>query len=118
MASVLGYPWPGKKFSIDMDASNTGMGGVLSQVQEGQEHVAAYYSRILSKAKRNYCVTQKELLAIVKTEYFHKYLLEQELYLCTNHPGLTWLLNFKNLDGEAAIWAQSLQEYNLTSKHH
>jgi hypothetical protein len=51
--------------------SNVGIGGVLSQVRDGQEHVIAYYSKMLNKAERNYCVTQRELPAIVRTmEHF------------------------------------------------
>jgi hypothetical protein len=32
---ILAYPKPGEKFIVDTDASNFGIGGVLSQVQEG-----------------------------------------------------------------------------------
>jgi Na+-translocating ferredoxin:NAD+ oxidoreductase RNF subunit RnfB len=57
--------------------------GVLSQVQDGQERVMAYYSKMLNKAGKNYCVSRRELLAIVRTlQHFHKYLHEQE-YTCT-----------------------------------
>lgn len=48
---------------------------LLLEVQESQEHVVAYYSSTLSRAKKKYCMTRQVLLAIVKTkEYFHKYL--------------------------------------------
>jgi len=78
-APVLGYPRSGKKFIADTDTSNVGIGGVLYQVQDGSERVVAYFSKILSKAERNYCVTRRELLAIVKTlENFHKYLYGQD----------------------------------------
>jgi hypothetical protein len=30
---------------------------------------------------------------------------------------LTWLMTFKNLEGQIAQWIQHLQEYNFTSKH-
>ena len=66
-APVLGYPRPGEKFIVDTDASNVGIGGVLSQVQDSGERDVAYFSKTLSKAERNYCVTRRELLAIVKT---------------------------------------------------
>jgi len=59
-APVLGYPRPGEKFIVDTDASNVGIGDVLSQVQEGGERVVAYFSKTLSKAERNYCVTRRE----------------------------------------------------------
>ena len=53
-------------FVIDTNASDTGIGAVLSQVDaERVKHVVAYASHILTKTKRNYCVTRKELLAVV-----------------------------------------------------
>jgi len=38
-AHVLGYLRPGKKFIVDTDASNMGIRGVLSQVQDGSEWI-------------------------------------------------------------------------------
>jgi hypothetical protein len=74
-APILSYPHPRETFVCDADASNVGIGRVLSEVQDGQERVIAYYSKALNKAERNYCVTRQQLLLIVRTpEYFHKYL--------------------------------------------
>jgi hypothetical protein len=56
-ASILAYPQPGERFIMDTDASNVGIRGVPSQVQDGQERVIAYYSKMLNKAERNYCFT-------------------------------------------------------------
>ncbi|XP_046744309.1 uncharacterized protein LOC124410184 [Diprion similis] len=66
---ILAYPEVERPFILDTDASLSGIGGVLSQIQEGQERVISYYSRVLSKPERNYCVTRRELLAVVKTVY-------------------------------------------------
>jgi hypothetical protein len=57
-ALILVYPQPGERFVVDTDASNVRIGGVLSQVQDGQERVIAYYSKTLNKVERNYCVTR------------------------------------------------------------
>jgi hypothetical protein len=35
--SILAHPQPRERFVIDTDTSNLGIGGVLSQVQNGQE---------------------------------------------------------------------------------
>jgi hypothetical protein len=117
-APLLDYSQPGEKITVDTDASNVGIGGVLSQVQDGRERVVAYFSTKLSKAQRNYCVTRRELLAIMKTlEHFHKYLYGHEFQLRTDYSALTWLLNFRNLERQTARWVQRLQEYNFTSEH-
>jgi hypothetical protein len=117
-APILAYPKPGENFIADTDASSVGIGGVLSQVHGGQERVIAYYSKKLNKVARNYCVTRRELLAIVRAlEHFHKYLYGQEFHLRTDHSALTWLMSFKNLDVQTASWIRRLQEYNFTSEH-
>jgi hypothetical protein len=65
-ALVLAYQQPRQRFVLDINASNVGIGGVLSQIQDGQERVMTYYSKTMNKAERNYCVTWRELLATVR----------------------------------------------------
>ncbi|GFX99504.1 retrovirus-related Pol polyprotein from transposon 412 [Trichonephila clavipes] len=90
-----------KPFILDTDASNESVGAVLSQEIDGQERVVAYWSKCLSKPERNYCVTRKEILAIVKAiEHFHHYLYGQKFLLRTDHASLTWLMNFRNTEGQ------------------
>jgi hypothetical protein len=105
-APVLAYPDYTKPFILDTDASNSGIGGVLSQRDaNGEERVIAYASRALSKPERNYCVTRRELLAAVYfTKYFRLYLLGQPFTLRTDHGSLTWLRNFNEPDGHLARW--------------
>lgn len=117
-APILSYPDPEKSFILDADASNESIGAVLSQEINGQERVIAYWSKCLSKPERNYCVTRKELLAIVKAiENFHSYLYGRKFLLRTDHASLTWLLNFKNSEGQIARWIQKLEEYDFEIKH-
>ncbi|GFQ83779.1 transposon Ty3-I Gag-Pol polyprotein [Trichonephila clavata] len=113
-APILSYPDPDKQFILDTEANHANVGAVLSQEIDGHERVIAYWSKCLSKPERNYCVTGKELLAIVKAvENFHSYVYGRKFLLRTDHASLTWLLNFKSPEGQIAKWIQKLQEYDF-----
>lgn len=73
---VLSFPKGKGQFILDTDASNIGICAVLSQFQDEKEMVIAYFSRVLSKTERNYCVTRRELLAVIDAiKFFRHYLL-------------------------------------------
>ena len=91
-APILSFPDFEKPFILDTDACQYGIGAVLSQDHDGEEKVVAYGSRTLSKAERKYCVTRKELLAVVTfTKHFRPYLLGRHFTLRTDHSSLQWL---------------------------
>ena len=64
-APILAYPQDDGMFVLDTDASNDSIGAVLSQDQGGITRVVAYASKRLGPAQRHYCVTRRELLAVV-----------------------------------------------------
>jgi hypothetical protein len=66
---ILALPADEGQYFLDTDASAYAIGAVLSQVQNGEERVICYASRLLSTAERNNNVTRRELLAVV---YFLK----------------------------------------------
>ena len=56
-----GLDWQGRPIRVgtslfDTDASNFGLGRVLSQIQNDVEHVVAHCSRALRPSQRRYCV--------------------------------------------------------------
>ncbi|KAF9760572.1 Retrovirus-related Pol polyprotein from transposon [Nosema granulosis] len=61
-ATVLTIPNPRDRFILTTDASNTGIGAILTQVQGGMEKIVAFYSALHSKAEANYSTTEQELL--------------------------------------------------------
>ena len=69
---VLAYLTREGKFVLDTDASDQGVGAVLSQLQDAVEKPIAFPSRTLSKSERKYCVTRRELLAIVEFVKQHR----------------------------------------------
>ena len=116
-APMLEYPDPNLPFILDTDASATGVGAVLSQCVEGVERVVAYYSRVLSKPERNYCVTRRELLAVVESvKHFHHYLYGSQFTVRSDHGSLRWLMGFKNLEGQLGRWLETLGTYSSVQK--
>lgn len=102
-APVLAYPEADEKFILDTDASATGMGAVLSQIQGGEEKVIAYGSKNLRPTQHWYCTTNQELLAIVTfVKQFRHYLQGMPFQVRRDHASLVWHLNFKEPEGMAA----------------
>ena len=118
-APILAFPDFSKKFILDTDASDCGIGAVLAQVQDdGSESVIAYASRSLSRQEQRYCVTHRELLAVINfIHHFRHYLLGQPFTLRTDHGSLVWIQNFKEPEGQLARWLERLQEYNFSVVH-
>ena len=86
---VLALPDDHGEFILDTDASDRQIGAVLSQRQDDTERVIYYAGRKLNDNKINYCVTRKELLAIVHfTKLFRQYLLGRKFTIRTDHAAL------------------------------
>lgn len=118
-APVLPYPDPNLPYLLDTDASQEGLGAVLSQIKDGKERVVAFYSSKLTNPEKNYCVTRKELLAVVKSlEHFHPYLYGAKFTIRTDHAALRWLKNLKAPEGQLARWLGRLEEYDYEVVYH
>ncbi|KAL5464015.1 hypothetical protein EMCRGX_G032972, partial [Ephydatia muelleri] len=117
-APILAFPDFSKTFLLDTDACETGIGAVLSQEHDGLERVVAYASRTLSKAERKYCVTRKELLAVVTfMRHFRPYLLGHHFILRTDHSSLQWIYSMKEPEGQLARWLEQIQEFDVEVVH-
>ena len=68
---ILAFPSTKDPFILYTDASQTAMGAVLAQIQDGKERAICYASKAFTKAQTNYSATKRELLAIVQfTRHF------------------------------------------------
>lgn len=106
------------EFVLDTDASAFCIGGVLSQIKDGNEQVIAYFSKSLSRPEQNYCVTRRELLAVVESvKHFHHYLYGRYFTIRTDHGALNWLMHFKNPEGQMARWMEVLSVSDFAILH-
>ena len=114
-----GHPNTGFPHGIlDTEASNFGLGGVLSQLQNSQERVVAYCSRALRPSQRRYCTTKREMLAAVAMcIQFRSYLRGARFTLRTDHKSLVWLHRFKDTDGMMSRWLHALQQFQFSIVH-
>lgn len=115
---ILAYPRDEGEYILDTDASDDAIWAVLQQVQNGELKVIAYGSRTLNKAERNYCITDKELLAVrYFVEYYKQYLLGRTFTVRTDHQALIWLFSLKEPTGRIARWIEILSNFTFTIQY-
>lgn len=118
-APTLSCPDYDKPFEVHTDASDYGIGALLTQTIDGVEHPIAYMSKSLSAAERNYSITEREALAVLAAiEHWRCYIdngLKFTVY--TDHSALKWFLNLNNPTGRLARWGVRLSAYNFEIKH-
>ena len=117
-APLLVYPKFDREFTLYTNASDVGLGVVLSQRgDDGLERAVAYGSRSLTSPERNYATTEKEALAIhCGTQHFRLYLLGPKFTIVTDHSALRWL-NTIEPKGRPARWLMDLQEFKFSIQH-
>lgn len=115
---VLASPDFSKRFIIQCDASDVGVGAVLLQGEEDEEKVIAYASRSLTAAERNYSTTEKECLAcLFGVEKFRPYVELTKFKIVTDHSALLWLHKLQSPSGRLARWTARLSQFTFEIVH-
>ena len=99
-APVIIYPDFTKDFAIYTDASNVGVGGVLTQEVEDKALPVAFASRQLNSSEQNYSTSEKEMLAVVWcSRHFNNYIYGRKIQFYTDHKPLVSLVKTKEPNG-------------------
>lgn len=120
-STVLGYfdTSLGTETVLTTDASRSGIGGMLSQVQNGVETPIYFVSRTLNSAEKNYSVPELETLAVVWcVERLSQYLFGRHFRIRTDHSSLRQVLtgNLTNsvLSARVTRWAMKMMPYSFS----
>jgi len=101
-APILLHPDFQRSFIIETDASNTAIGGILSQHgDDGHLHPCAYCSAKMSQTEQNYDIYNKELLSIVLAFKDRRVYLEgspHQVKVILDHKNLEYFLTTKQLN--------------------
>ncbi|KAK8788529.1 hypothetical protein V5799_021695 [Amblyomma americanum] len=116
---VLKAPSYDRTFIVQCDASERGMGAVLSQRDEnGEEHPVLFVSRKLTTREEAYSATEKECACLVwATHKLRCYLAGSRFVIETDHCPLTWLQNMSPKNGRLLRWSLALQEHNFEVRY-
>ncbi len=108
--SILHHPDPDLEFTVEVDASSTGIGAVLSQRQGNPPKLypCAFFSRKLNPTEQNYDVGNRELLAMKAAFEEWRHWLEGAKHpftVLTDHRNLEYLKSAKRLNHRQARWS-------------
>ncbi|KIN99141.1 hypothetical protein M404DRAFT_30604 [Pisolithus tinctorius Marx 270] len=114
---VLTHFIPGVPITIETDASDYAIAGILSiTCGDGQIHPVAFYSQTLMALELNYDTHDKELLAIFEAFQTWCHYLEgsaSPVDVVTDHKNLEYFSTSKVLTCCQARWSEFLSQFNM-----
>ena len=103
---------------VQTDGCDMGLGNVLSQIHDGEEHPIMYISRKLVPRDKKYSIVEKECLAVKwALNTLKYYLLRTHFTLVTDHAPLVWMARVKNTNDQVTRWFLSLQRFSFSVVH-
>ena len=112
---VLIHADPSKKFQMETDASNYAYGAILSQKgDDNKQHPVAFFSKSMNAAERNYGISDKEALPIVKGLQHWRHFLErtkEPVRIITDHRNLEYFKSPRFLNRRQLRWLEQLTHY-------
>ena len=116
---ILITPNPSLPFVVEVDASEVGVGAILSQRSQADKilHPCAYFSRSLSPSERNYDIGDRELLAVkLALEEWRHWLegSEHPFVIWTDHKNLLYIQQAKRRNSRQARWAMFFNRFDFT----
>ncbi|KAJ1085659.1 hypothetical protein NDU88_005787 [Pleurodeles waltl] len=118
-APVLKAPDYSKQFIVQTDASEHGIGAVLSQTNDdGLDQPVAFISRRLLPREQRWSAIEREAFAVVwSLKKLRPYLFGTHFLVQTDHRPLKWLMQMKGENPKLLRWSISLQGMDFIVEH-
>ncbi|KAL0165649.1 hypothetical protein M9458_037493 [Cirrhinus mrigala] len=118
-APILIHPNPDLPFTVEVDASSTGVRAILSQQPDNSPvlHPCAFFSRKFNPAEADYDIGNRELLAVKLALEEWRHWLEGARHpftVLTDHKNLQYLRTAKRMNSRQAQWALFFTRFNFT----
>ena len=114
---LLFFPNPNLPIYLTTDASDTGIGGYLYQLENQKEIPIGFYSQNLHNSELDWTTYEKEAFAIYKAVNQFQYLLtDADFIIKTDHRNLLYM-NQNTSSDKVARWKMYLQQFNFTLEH-
>ena len=119
---VLIHPDPERQFRLETDASAFAYGAVLSQLakKDNRRHLIGFFLKSMNDAERNYGISDREALAVVKALQHWRHWLEGTtlpVEIITDHRNLEYFTKPKILNHHQLRWMDQLTHYNYQIKY-
>jgi hypothetical protein len=112
-APILKVEDPDKDFTVCVDASKEGLGGLTQK-----EHLICYESRKLKEHEQNYINHDLELVVIIHDlKMWRHYIMDRKFLLLIDNSRVKYLFNQPDLNARQARWLAFLSEFDFEVRH-
>ena len=116
-APILAHPDFSMPFKITRDASEVGLGAVLSQQKPKVEVVIQFVRKRLSTPESRLIAAEREALVIIwACDSFRAYIIETKYLRETNNQAVSYVTSGKAI-GKLVRWELKLPEFHFDIKH-
>lgn len=116
---LLAFFVQGAPTQVETDASYTGLGACLSQLQDGNRRIIEYASRSLKDAETRYHSNELEIAAVhwALTDKFRLYLVGHPFTLVTDNFTTAYVVSKSKINRKFARYAVDLSGFDFTVVH-
>ncbi len=118
---ALAHPDLNQSWTLETDASNKGIGGVLFQGEGEEKKIVSFFSHTFNETQARWPTYEQELYGIVycltRPDLAPLFRAHTRLLIRTDHRNLIYLMNRVEASKKLLRWIMLLSDYSYTIEH-